>query len=209
MTFLARLFAPFILVAHLFVPSPFIKTVDRVSASIVRITGKADEDWGPQGYSCSGFVIATNRVLTAAHCIMGKDLRADGVPLVVLISDTFYDLALVKVHTTKAPLALRDTMLARYEPVNALGYGYGFTRLTLTYQIPVLVAYQPTNGEESASDMAPGYWFEGGFIGGMSGGPVFDHDGLVVAMVQRGNEKTGYGVPVLLMRAFLLGADVG
>ena len=47
----------------------------------------------------------------------------------------------------------------------------------------------------------------GGFIGGMSGGPVFDINGDVVGVVQRGTEQIGYGVNTATLLEFLMEAS--
>jgi S1-C subfamily serine protease len=180
--------------------------VDRVSSSIVRITGEKDmmAHYGPvhSGYVCSGFVFRPHQVLTAHHCL-GENLRADGVLVKkVLKIDEYYDLALLAVDTQKSALVLRDTPVVRFEPVTAIGYAWGWNRLTVLQVRVFLVDMSP---DEMT---APGLITQGGAIGGMSGGPVVDSNGQVVCIVQHSNEGIGHGVGVQIIRVFLLGVDL-
>ena len=171
--------------------------VDRVSASVIRVT--SHDAWG-EG-TCSGFVIAPQRVMTAAHCIADKML-ADGKDAVVVKVDKHYDLALLRVDKLLKPsITLRDRPVERFEGLIAIGYGYGWTRLSVLE----VQAFLINNAVEE--DGAVGIIVQGSYIGGMSGGPVVDKSGLVVGIVQRSSTTIGYGVGTLFMHAFLLGTD--
>lgn len=76
---------PLLLVASLFHShqTDYTRMVDRVSASVVRVT------IGDAGV-CTGEVIAQNRVLTAGHCTpQNYEIRADGVLATVLHQDAY------------------------------------------------------------------------------------------------------------------------
>lgn len=182
---------------------PYTHMVDRVSASIVKIRGEKDFDtfFGEVhgAYSCSGFVVAKHRVLTAAHCL-GDNMTADGIAATPLIANEHYDLALLDVDTPKAPLEIRDRPVTRFEALTAIGYGFGWDQLSAV-PVTVTIVNQRTEG-----DGAPGIITHGSYIGGMSGGPVVDIAGRVVGIVQQSDEGAGYGVGTLLIRAFLLEA---
>lgn len=200
-----QIIAPLVFALSLFGsdPSALTQRIDRASASIVRITGtKTVETFlGPaeRPYVCTGFVIAPARVATAAHCL-GTALRVDGVPPVELLATSaFYDLALLRVETTKPILPIRPTAIRRFERVIGLGYGYGWTRLTTTFHRVMLVNHLID------PELPPGLVVQAGYIGGMSGGPVIDAKGYLVGMVQRSNAQIGYGVGLDILRAFLLG----
>lgn len=187
------------------------RVIERAQSSIVRITGTVSEAeerlaWiTDAGYVCSGFVIGPNTVLTAAHCI-GSDIYADGVPVKVIRVDKTTDLALVEVKTDRAPLLFRgDSLctgeLTRFEELNAIGYAWGWTKLTVLKVRAFLLDVSPYDGA------APGILTQGGFIGGMSGGPVVDVSGCVVGMVQQSNGSVGYGVGLPIISAFLRSSD--
>ncbi len=173
----------------------YTKMVDRVSSSIIRITLEQDG----AAHSCTGEVIGINLVLTAAHC-KGDNLLADGAKAKILKTDDYFDLMLLSTPTLKPSLTLRDTPVVRFEDLTAIGYGFGFTQLTVLKVTPFLVGYA------ASSTMAAGTFTQGDFIHGMSGGPVVDADGRMVGMTQQTTQGTGYGVGVLLIRGFLLGA---
>lgn len=177
--------------------------VDHTSASVIRVTGmKPTTNFFGEGelahYACTGFMIEPKRMLTAAHCV-GDDMTGDGLPLHLVKADAYFDLAVYDIDSLKTPLTLRDAPVERFEPVMGVGYGYGFTRLLVTFHKVVLIDYTP----EAA--MAPGIWVSLGYIGGMSGGPVVDADGYVIGVVQRSNSEIGYSVNCLTIHAFLLG----
>jgi hypothetical protein len=50
---------------------------------------------------------------------------------------------------------------------------------------------------------APGVVVQGGYLPGMSGGPLIDADGLVVGIVQTSAHNVGYGVGARVIQAFI------
>jgi len=180
----------------------YTRMVDRVEASVVRITGYAQVlTWvDPQTaeYSCTGEVIGIHRVLTAAHCL-GDQMTADGKPVKVLKKDEVADLALLEVDLNKPALVFRGYPVERFEPLTAIGYAWGWSQLTVIKEIPFLLDYQATD------EMPPGYFSQGASIEGMSGGPVVDEEGFLVSINQRSVKNTSYSVNLLIIKAFLLG----
>jgi hypothetical protein len=173
-----------------------------VSASIVRITGKQTmmTMFGPAegGYTCTGFVIAENVVMAAAHCI-GTEMTADGAEATLIKKSTpEVDLAVIAVQTHKRPLAIQERRLERFQEIHGIGY----EKLTVSFSRLELDGFTPDYEELTA-----GMFVMGGYIDGMSGGQVIDHTGNVIGIVQRGLENVGYGVGILQIRAFLLGVD--
>lgn len=203
---LTKILAPFLLILHLLGTHPqTTKMVDQVSSSVVRITGEADEMtmFGPEHvhYICSGEVIAPNRVLTAAHCV-GENMLSDGVKAVALKIDKKTDLALLVTLTDKPALTFRNEDPIRFESLTAVGYAFGMEKLTALSVRVLIVSVAPFD------DMVPGILVQPGYVGGMSGGPVVDADGVMVGIIQASADGIGYGVGNTLIKAFLVGQDL-
>lgn len=185
-------------------PAP-LRIEEVVEKSIVRLTlhSESSMEW----YICTAFSIDDRKFLTAAHCVIPMDeegqiipdaqLRANGMPAFVLKLDTDLDLAVIVTDIVRPSLKLRDKELERFEDVHAVGYGEGFLKPLFTDQRVMLTNYK------IAAGIAAGTVFMHPFIGGMSGGPVYDYDGLVVGIVQRASDSIGYGVPVSTIKYFL------
>jgi S1-C subfamily serine protease len=180
-----------------FKPVPIGKVLDKVDRSVVRVTATIP---GPDDLHsiCTGFVIAPDEVLTANHCIYTM-LQVNGAAADILKTDAYYDLALLHVETNRQPLPLSDTPPVRFEELTAIGYANGWPILTDLNVRVLLVNFIPVKGE------APVIMVQGPLIPGMSGGPMVNKDGEVVAISQATNEVAGLGTGTLLIRAFLLG----
>lgn len=167
--------------------------------SIGHVTGvMRDEDDDPHTYGCTAFSIEPCKYLTAAHCV-GEDMKVDGVGAVAVKVSVEKDLAVLLVDAVKPALTLRQRALQFLETAIGLGYGYSWRFPTVTWHKALMFKYSPFE------DVYPGTWFQGGFIGGMSGGPIIDVHGQVVGVVQRGNGASGYGVGVDVVEGFLKG----
>ncbi len=166
-----------------------------VSRSIVRVT---EETKGSPDGVCTGMVLAQNRVLTAAHCV-GEAMQADGQPAIILKVDEFYDLVWLDVLTIRPILVLSDDPVHESDEVQAYGYAWGWDRLTMLTCRVVHVDFSPN------PKMPVGVFTQGGYIPGMSGGPVVNSRSEMVGIIQQTNDGIGYGVGVQLIRAFLLG----
>lgn len=185
------------------VPLTEAQLLDRTLASVVHIQGEyTDEEGDISHFGCSAFAIAPRKLLTAAHCVP----PADAKPTLWINHrrafaekiDREHDLAVLLIDQDVPALGFRAAPLTRFEHVRALGYGYSWDHPTVTTHMVIMLEYTPYPGE-----VAPGTWFMGGFIGGMSGGAVIDADGYVVGIVQRGSTQAGYGVSCETIRNFL------
>lgn len=188
----------------------YTKMVDQVEKSVVRISGhitRLTEDGVISGtYTCTGEVIGVGKVLTAAHCVQGDEgtMTADDETLTVLKSDESLDLALVSVETHDKPaLGMRALPVYRFEHLTAIGYAFGYTKMSVLAEIVFMLHDNPWSKNDP--EVTPGIIVQGGYIGGMSGGPVVDAKGLQVSIVQRGNEFIGYGVNAKTITDFLAG----
>lgn len=189
------LLAPLVAFLSFFHGPSYPAAVTRVQSSIVRITGATDEGGT---YVCTGFVIAPNRVLTAAHCVADA-MIADGTSVNVLKKDTSTDLAVLNVFSPKSPLVLRERQAERFENATPIGYAFGWTTIYAMQAHVALVDISP------AEDIAPGLILDQACIGGQSGGPIVDDTGSVIGIVQQSAKSTCFGVGTLIIRAFLVG----
>jgi hypothetical protein len=193
---LKRLLTPILLLGHLFTmqpADPHERMVNTVMQSVVKI----DVDMGVAQGSCSGEVVAPRRVLTAAHCL-GDALVIEGQSARPIAIDEYQDLLLLDAVTVRPALTLRAEPVARFEPLTAIGFAWGWTKAMILQVFPVLVHFSPDE-----DTMAPGIFVQGQYIGGMSGGPVVDQNGQQVGIVQQGNQGVGYGVGADAIADFL------
>lgn len=174
------------------------ETITQALRSVGHVKGEQkDDDDEVHHYGCSAFAVASRKFLTAAHCV-GDKLTVDGIVAKEIKVDEEKDLAILLVDDTRPPLTLRDRPLSFYEVAYGLGYGYSWAHPTVTFHRALMFKYGPPD-----TSIYPGTWYQGGFIGGMSGGPIVDESGQVVGVVQRSNDVTGYGVDVDAVKEFL------
>ena len=184
-------------------PPPVGHPAERVKQSVIRITGESF-DGSRQYFTCTGFAIDVRKYMTAAHCvpdlIMGVPyvLKADGRVASPIKVDPKTDLAVILVDLQKPALTFRSSPVKWLETVWGMGFGYGFTVPITTRH--TLQARKYNLGEE---EIYPGNAYESPFIGGMSGGPIFDQHGLVVGVVQLSSPIISYGVDTDTIAAFL------
>lgn len=181
--------------------------VNTITSSIVRISGlQASQSifGGPalDRYICTGFTVAPHVILTADHCT-GTDMTADGVKATLIKGDKYYDLAVLSVPGSNRPtLPLRDIVTIPSEELIGVGYGNGWTFPIAMHQRVLIGSYAPTIG------IPVGIITQGGYVGGMSGGPIVDLYGNVVGVIQQSNSGLGYGVGATIVKAFLLDSGI-
>jgi S1-C subfamily serine protease len=146
-----------------------------------------------EGGSCSGVVIDSEKdlVLTAAHCEGPKDtMYADQSPATVHAKDAKSDLMILYVKGLEKPalkLALKNPEVG--QEVATYGFGYGLEQ-------PLFRVHHISANDAQIPELSYRYVVvDTGFLPGQSGGPVVDANGNIVAIVQRGNEVIGLGLP--------------
>lgn len=173
---------------------------DRVLQSVIHLTGTLTDEGMIHVFGCSAFSIAPRKLMTAAHCIPSglMTLFANKHPAYPIKIDVDRDLAILLWDVETPNLTFRQQPLSRYEPAIAFGYGYSMDYPTITHHTVMFTHYSPMES------IWAGTWYMGGFIHGMSGGPITDLNGDVVGVVQRSSEQLGYGVSVETINEFLL-----
>lgn len=181
---------------NIFHHTPIDAVALRVEQSIVRVEEGGDAALMGKRV-CTGFVVAPNVIQTAAHCL-GESMTVDGVAADVDKVNPELDLATLSVATDKHPLHFSLETPHRFDQVIGMGYGFGFTRPMVLLRTVVFPAYAPVPAPT-------GLMTTGGWISGMSGGPVVNLKGEVLGIIQRTNGEIGYGVPSVTILHFLLG----
>ena len=170
-------------------------TAEKVAKSIVYLEMDGP-DAEPSG-SCTGITIDKEVVLTAAHCYT-PSMRASGIPITkVLFRDTKYDLLVLSVEKLDSEImALASENPKVGQEVASYGYGYGL-------EIPLFRISHISADKVVAPEVGiggPYLVIDAAFVGGQSGGPVFNLMGEIVMIVQMGTDRVGIGRGVEALR---------
>ena len=165
--------------------------------------------------SCTAWRLSPTILITVDHCATdgeGIDINEvttpDGV-LKVITRDHEQDLAAIETPVSHdANLLPSDIPLTVGQPVAAIGYGGGNPTPFYTFGVvsnPLMkILVNPTFAVD-------GLIIYGGFVSGMSGGPILNEDGLVVGVVKATGppmgiyQDIGVGVPQEVFLKFLKG----
>jgi S1-C subfamily serine protease len=155
-------------------------TAAKVERSLVLVTVEIEGATG----SCTAWSVDRRKstYLTAAHCY-GETILLDGkVPAHVVSIDEPGDIMVIQADSPYQKPALRPSAFGVYKgtPVAAMGYGLGWPTAKFragTVSIPSISPRDFAYVEYMITDFA--------FVGGMSGGPIFDTNGDVVGLVNR------------------------
>ncbi len=181
--------------------SVWVKVSDRVLKSLGRVEITLMQEDSPvalQG-ECTSFSINERKhyYLTAAHCF-GNTLLVNKQPATVIFRDEVKDVMVLQVPSLKLK-ALRPALgVQTGEDVGAYGYAYGWE---FSFLKTGVVASPPVV-QLQMFGLRPITLFSFPFIGGMSGGPVVNSDGLVVSVIQQSNRdglaSLGIALPSLI-----------
>ena len=127
------------------------------------------------------FQIAPGILMTAAHVTSNGPCSVGGVLLETTLEDNQLDYALLRGRIGR-PMTLHCKELKRGRTYHGIGYAGGRYRMDSR-----LFAEGRTNADVEGSSYHGMMRFGGGAIPGMSGGPIIDRRGRVVAIVNASN----------------------
>jgi len=154
----------------------------------------------PMG-SCSGVILRTDTVLTAAHCAIGDTFRVNGKEATVIKIDKGADLLLLRVKTERFRMVTFGKVVMGQDVMTVPDYGPPFNRILFFGRVSSL----PKGQIWSDLKAAPGF----------SGSGLFDLDGRMVGLNNRfllhhadvAVVLCAVSVPAEAIREFLRGAD--
>lgn len=148
---------------------------------------------------CTAFSINEKRgyYQTDFHCLPEFDylagLALDGTFAAVVYANEATDVAVIQSTIHKPALKAAKKIPGPGVGIATFGFAYG------AEQPQFRAGYVAHNDFNLGSYGEHWLVFDQPFTGGMSGGPVFDHDGKVVGLVQLGDEYQGYAYPINLL----------
>jgi len=153
-----------------------IDPIEHTLASIVLVQD-TDPDSG-EPTTCTGFVVAPHRALTASHCIHdAAGFTVDGEPSVALKRDKYFALVMVSPASGSKPALA----LAKRVRIGDRVYSFGFAWAMGMF----------TFGRGVASIKDGDFALDGPLAPGMSGGPVVNLAGEIVGINQAANNVIG------------------
>lgn len=179
-----RLLITLLLVVLFFPPVGSARSVvDHTVQSIVRVESLTNAG---ATSTCTGFMVAPRRALTAVHCVpLDASLTVDGEVSVVIKGDESFALLLAG----DKPVLKLGTKLRVQEAVTSFGYAWGRGIIALSRRVSAI----------DEGDFA----VDGPLAPGMSGGPTVNRNGDVVGLNQASNEIIGIACGAGEMREFL------
>lgn len=139
--------------------------------------------------SCSGVMIAPQRMLTAAHC-EGPDLKAGGKPAKVIARSTMDSILLeVDLDCPCVPVLSDKSVLASGDPMYIVGYPLGVGKILIKGTFEGILSEVPLMAAEYKDYL----FFAASVEGGFSGGGIFqfiDGKWYLVSTVTAGSKTT-------------------
>ena len=129
------------------------------------------------------FQIAPGVLMTAAHVTRNGPCSVDDIPLETTLEDNALDYALLKGNVGK-PMTLLCKEMKRGRIYYGIGYAGGRYRMDSRF-----FAESRTDANVEGTSYSGMMLFRGGAIPGMSGGPIIDGRGRVVAIINASNSE--------------------
>lgn len=171
---------------------PVNPDIDRILMSVVKISGETNDG---QTSFCTGVVINTGgHVLTADHCIpdSGK-VQVDGKDAHILKRGDWLALVDGGINLGKPPLQIAKVAPKILDRVFSIGNAFDWGMIVVERSV---AGYYNFEGHSDLTVNAP--------LGqGMSGGPIVNERGEVVAINQMATVATGIGCDFNVIRKFL------
>lgn len=195
-------------------PATWKDTVKKVKESVVFVSAAPVEMLDPftgtvvkRKPACTGFVIDRVRglVATAAHCVGHEGLTAEGKDAIIVFSDPKLDVAIIETDAARRKPELRQQYFGRPDvtlAVAALGYGYDMGKIIYRHG-EISEPGAIWEGESWKEEVGEWITTDFSFVGGMSGGPLFDVEGRVLGIVTQSDGKSGWARPASLVYAQL------
>lgn len=183
-SFLSVLIGLSILVAPVTPAPSTFPDIAKAKNSIVQI--------GDEHSACTAFSSRINRLITAGHCVEGKEIGStdeyleNGTPLKLVYVDKDHDIAVLETPVMFYPLELGDEPKLG-EPIWIMGYGIGANGMFF-YILPAAVMSLNDTPLRGWHDMLT---YSSNAVEGMSGGPILNSSGKVVSSVVGGANING------------------
>lgn len=134
--------------------------------------------------SCSGVILQTNLVMTAAHCVGSKNISVDGKEANVFKKDDVTDLALLRVETIVIDRILVADLMAG-DDVFTFGYPMESPNIVFSKGYVAVIQFK----QSYTSNLA---------MPGSSGSPLFNQSGQLVGIITgSAMRQNAYSVNVL------------
>lgn len=190
-----KILLPFTLLIAFVAAAPSIESsapdVAKIQESLVKVSFLDDAG---DTHFCTGFIIdIAGRVATAEHCISDHNLQVDGNDSYVIKKDGWIAIV-ANGPKERRPLQFAQKMPEPLEKVWSFGNAFDWGFIVLER---VVAGYYDTEvGHKDLTVNAP--------LGpGMSGGPIVNAKGEVVAINQMSTNSTGIGCEAKAIKALL------
>ncbi len=130
--------------------------------------------------SCSGVILQTNLIMTAAHCITGKNTKVDGKEAVVAKIDTDGDLAMLYAETIVIDRILVSNLKVGDD---VFTWGYPFSSPNKVFSKGYVAVIQMDSSY--TTNMA---------VPGQSGSGLFDRQGNLIGIITNHMDGTKFSV---------------
>lgn len=162
--------------------------------------------------TCTAWRLSPTILITADHCAVngeGQEIEVVTTPAgiyAVIARDHVHDLTAIWTNPSTDPsLRISKTSVRLGQPLASVGYGGGSTTPFFTFN----VVSNPRMTIHVGPFAINGMIMYGGFVNGMSGGPILNQAGEVVGVVKATGpphgmyQDIGVGIPLSILNDFI------